>query len=164
MVLPRPPRPPITPTPPGSYQEVQLLRVLLDDVAEPQVFTDEALVLMLTLTQNMYRAAALGWRWKAVKVADPNRLVRGTIGNETLEFPSLSDLAAWLDRQKRFFDDLADLELFPLFGESSAIWLKTQDVSFFGVSGPYSSTHPHGPGAEGCYDATRGMLSSLHTR
>src|SRR5262245_1499570 len=76
---------------PPPQSQIDILRALLNDPIPPggtdqdAMFTDAALIAMLTLSSSMAEAAQIGWTRKAMLYADPNRLVRGQIGNETLE-------------------------------------------------------------------------------
>jgi hypothetical protein len=140
-------------TPPASQAEIDLLRILLNDYDEPHQFDDAALTLILSLAPDMRSAAQLGWTWKAVQTGDPNRIVRGQIGNESFEFPSLTELRGWFD----WLRDRIDIAL-PGQGPPSMLWMRSADTCFYGVSGPYGATHECRTGAgcgPGCYDATR---------
>jgi hypothetical protein len=148
----------MTLTPPASQTELELLRVLLNDVNEPYKFDDAALYFILSIAPDMATAVKIGWQWTIVKTADPNRLVRGQIGNESMEFPSLGDLSDWLDKLGDWFDGIRDRERG--MGEPVMLLRSVQAPCFYGVSGPYTCEQAAGYG-NNCYDASRFSLHGV---
>ena len=126
--------PTVVPTP----ESIALLRVLLNDPVPPGgtdadcMFTDAALAAILSLSDTMAEAAYLGWSQKAMLYADPNRITRGTIGSETLEFPDPKDLIQWAK-------DQADWWKQQMPGGTEVMLIRSvHNPCFFGVEGPYS--------------------------
>jgi hypothetical protein len=158
MAVPQPPWPGPTPPTPGSG-EATLLRILCNEVIPPggtdadTAFTDQAIYFILTVAPDMATAVSIAWQWKAVKLGDPNRIVRGQIGNESFEFPSINDILDYARGLGDFFDGLRDREKERAFGDPVALWLKTASPCFYGVSGPYECGQS-GRGGD-CIDVSR---------
>ena len=120
---------------PQTPQNRAILRVLLNDPIPPggtdadARFSDAQLDALLAVSSSMSAAAALGWLQTASRFVDPNQLVRGQIGTESLQFPDPADLRRWA---------LEAYEWFEAKGNPSRI-LSIELPVFWGISGPYDA-------------------------
>jgi len=147
----------VEPTP----ENIALLRAILNDPIPPGgtdadcMFSDEALAAILLASDSMAQAAYLGWSRKAVFYADPNRLVRGQIGSESLQFPDPNDLIKWANDQAQWWKDQCE--------PPPVMWLRSVAAPcFFGVDGPYSATHCGNGSGGPWYDDDASRLGGVY--
>lgn len=98
-------------------------------------FTDHDLQMLLNASPSFLHAVRLGWLSKIRFYADPNRLVRGQIGNETLQFPDPDALIRWAR------DILKDLDEMMGLGHSRVFSYRRPAAQVWGVT-PYELSPP----------------------
>lgn len=114
-------------------QLVTQLRVWLKP--DDSLLSDAELQQMLLSAPSFLFAVRLAWLTKIRYYSDPNRLIRGQIGNEVLQFPDPKDLIAWARSILGDIDDMLG------YGRSRVLSMQRPQAEVWGVT-PYRLSPP----------------------
>lgn len=123
------------------------LRAILADTSEPFRFSDDQLDAMLRASTSLAYAAYLGWTATIMYFSDPNRLIRASIGSETLQWPDMKDLIAWARGQADYWAGQLGIGVGRILAAAEPCW--------WGIRGGGGGCGPGGPSPNWAIDLTR---------
>lgn len=90
-----------------TADNIRKLRRYLNDDTPTSSVTDQDLNDLMADADNLYAAAAEGWRIKAAHAASPGEVTKYSIGQESYERSSGGDYASYCLQMAKMYDDMS---------------------------------------------------------